>query len=323
MTDWRPTATVRAASNRAEMLRRIRGWFAAKKLLEVDTPALSPYAISDTQIESLEIRHSAVSQRPLFLHTSPEYCMKRLLAAGYPEIYSICRVFRDGESGRQHQPEFTMIEWYRLGFGLREIVEDAVELIDTALDGNQVAKDPVVYDYRDVYIETALVDPFTATIDELVVAASADDALRRSVGNHRDDWLDLILATVVAPSFEKDRLTVLQHYPVSQAALARVCPNNSQTADRFEVFLGASELANGYVELTNPEEQSGRIHSDNAERSRRGRPVRPLDRHFLAALQSGLPSSAGVAMGLERLQMIHDGTDAIQDVVAFAFETDK
>jgi len=323
MNDWRPTGTVQAACSRAEMLRRIRDVFAANDVLEVDTPALGPYAVSDTQIESLKIAQCTVSAQPLFLHTSPEFCMKRLLAAGYPDIYSICRVFRDGESGRHHQPEFTLIEWYRLGFGLQEIIADTVELIDAALDGDRAVKEPVVCDYRDIYVEAACVDPFTATIDDLVAAASADDALRRSVGNYRDDWLDYILATIVAPTFTGDRLTVLQHYPVSQAALARVCPKDARTADRFEVFLGTTELANGYVELTDPEEQARRIRSDNAERSRRGRPVRPLDRHLLAALESGLPPCAGVAMGLERLQMIHDGADTIQDVVTFAFETGR
>ena len=305
------------------MLRRIREHFAANDVLEVDTPALSPYAVSDTQIESLEVPESVVSRRPLFLHTSPEFCMKRLLAAGFPDIYSICRVFRDGESGQRHQPEFTMVEWYRLGFSLRTIIDDALSVIRTALDGASLTKNQVVHDYRDIFIHVADVDPFTATIEELALAAGADNALAQSIGDERDDWLNLILATRVAPTFSRNGLTVLQHYPASQAALARLCPADDRVADRFEIFYGAVELANGYVELTNAEDQAQRIVTDNEERRRRELNVRPEDPSLLAALQAGLPQCSGVAMGLERLQMIHDGTDDIRDVITFSFGADS
>lgn len=323
MTGWRPAAGIQAAKNRAAMMRRLRACFEAANVLEVDTPALSPYAASDTQIESFEIQKSLVGQRPMFLHTSPEFCMKRLLSAGYPDIFSICRVFRDGESGRWHQPEFTMIEWYRLGFGLREIIDDTLELIGAALNADVFQKQPDHYDYRDIFLKTANVDPFTANIDELANAARADGSLRSSVGDERDDWLDLILATRVGPALRKDRLTVLKHYPASQAALARICTADPRVADRFEVFLGSIELANGYVELTDAEEQSRRMHADNEDRRRRGLEVRPHDSLLLAALESGMPAAAGVAMGFERLQMIHDGTDDIRDVITFSFEADE
>jgi len=323
MTDWRPTATVQAARNRAAMLHRIRGYFESQDVLEVDTPAFSPYAVSDTQIESFEISNSRVSQRPMYLHPSPEFCMKRLLSAGYPDIYSICRVFRDGESGRRHQPEFTMIEWYRLELGLRAIVEDTLGLINAALDSERLAGNCVAYNYRDVFVEVAGVNPLTANIAELANAAGADRQLQQSVGDERDDWLDLLLATRITPTFATDRLTVLQHYPASQAALARLCPDDSQVADRFEVFLGTVELANGYVELTDADEYSRRVQTDNENRHRRGLPLRQHDPYLLGALQAGLPCSSGVAMGLERLQMIHDATDDIRDVISFSFETSK
>lgn len=305
------------------MLRRIRGYFETHDVLEIDTPALSPFAVSDTQIESLEIRNSLVSQRPMYLHTSPEFCMKRLLAAGYPDIYSICRVFRDGESGRRHQPEFTMIEWYRLDFDLRAIVDDTLKLINAALDSDQLLGDYVVYDYRDVFVETTGVNPLTADIHELARAAQADEHLKRSIGDERDDWLDLLLATRVTQSFAADQLTVLRHFPASQAALAQVCSDDSRVADRFEVFLGTVELANGYVELTDADEYSRRILADSENRRRRGLPLRPQDSSLLAALQTGLPCSSGVAMGLERLQMIHDATDDIRDVISFSFEAHR
>ena len=320
MSGWQPAAGLRAAKNRVVMMRRIRDCFDTADVLEVDTPALSPYAVSDTQIESLEIPESLVSRRPMFLHTSPEFCMKRLLAAGYPDIFSICRVFRDGESGARHQPEFTMIEWYRLGFGLQAIIDDTIRVIQSALGSTLTQRGSDQLDYRDTFRQVANVDPLAATLQELADAADADDALRKAMGSERDDWLDLILATQVAPVFEKDRLTVLQHYPASQAALARLCPDDPRVADRFEVFFGSIELANGYVELTDAKQQLQRMRADDEARRRRKRAVRPHDHFLLAALEAGLPACAGVAMGFERLQMIHDATDAIQDVLTFSFE---
>jgi lysyl-tRNA synthetase class 2 len=301
------------------MLRRIRHYFDSANVLEVDTPALSPHAVSDLQIESFGIPVSAISRSPLFLNTSPEFCMKRLLAAGYPDIFSICRVFRDGECGRRHQPEFTMIEWYRLGFDLRAIIADTIAVIRAALPEELVAAEPVSVDYRDCFLQTMGIDPLTADTDDLARIANADTDLQQSIGAHRDDWLDLLFAQRIAPTFAADRLTVLRHYPATQAALARLCPDDSRVADRFEVFLGTIELANGYVELTDAAEQSRRMQHDNAARRRRDRELRPHDTNLLAALEAGLPDCAGVAMGLERLQMIHDNTDDIADVLTFSF----
>ena len=321
MTHWRPASGPQTAASRAAMLRRIRTYFDKLEILEVDTPALSPCAVSDTQIESLEIPRSTVSSRPLYLHTSPEFCMKRLLAAGYPDIFSICRVFRDGESGRQHQPEFTLIEWYRLNFSLQAIIDDTVAVIRAAL----AAAAPTalqLYDYRALFVDVLGVDPLEAPIEILADAAGADEALRAAIGDARDDWLDLLLATRIAPGFSTESLTVVRHYPASQAALARLCPGDSLVADRFEIFLGPVELANGYVELTDAREQQQRIEADNANRRLRQRRERPVDSALLAALEHGLPACAGVAMGLERLQMLHDKTDDIRDVITFAFEAD-
>ena len=301
------------------MSKRIRDYFAVNDVLEVDTPALSTFAASDTQIESFEIPSSQVGTQPMFLHTSPEFCMKRLLCAGYPDIFSICRVFRDGESGRRHQPEFTMVEWYRLGFGLDAMIEDTLNMIHAALTGGIVGQEALRFDYRHHFLETVGIDPLTASIEALADAAGADDTLRQSIGDERNDWLDLLLATRIAPTFDTHRLTVLRHYPASQAALARLCPHNPQVADRFEVFFGTSELANGYVELSDAREQANRMQQDNQERHRRGRKVRPRDVSLLAALEHGLPACAGVAVGLERLQMIYSGSNDIHDVLTFPF----
>ncbi len=302
------------------MLQRVRRYFEAAGVLEVDTPALSPYAASDTHIESFEIPQSLLSSRALYLHTSPEFCMKRLLAAGYPDIFSISRVFRDGESGTRHQPEFSLIEWYRLNAGLGEIISDATRLIHAALANGTAVLEAHCFDYVDCFRQTLDIDPLTVSIDGLANAADADSDLRRSIGENREDWLDLVLATRIAPTFAKDRLTVLRHYPASQAALARLCPSDPALADRFEIFMGDIELANGYVELTDAAEQLRRLRADDADRRRRGRRRRPHDAKLLAALQSGLPECAGVAVGFERLQMIYDNTDDIRDVISFSFE---
>lgn len=320
MTDWWPASGPEVATSRAAMLRRLRAYFDTEAVLEVDTPALSATAVSDVNIESLEVI-SDLTEASLYLHTSPEFCMKRLLASGYPDIYSICRVYRDGEVGRHHQPEFTMVEWYRLGFGLVDIIMDTLTAIAIALDEPTLADDVVVIDYRDAFISVCNVDPLQASISDLADATDADDELRRALGDARDDWLDLILTTKIAPTFAADKFTVLQHYPASQAALAQICPADASVADRFEVFMGPTELANGYVELTDAQIQAERIAIDQAMRESRGQVVRPHDQSLLAALESGLPACAGVAMGLERLQMMHDKTDDIRNVISFPFET--
>tara|TARA_R110002096_G_scaffold6305_11_gene29319 strand:+ start:13319 stop:14314 length:996 start_codon:yes stop_codon:yes gene_type:complete len=319
MTAWRPTSGVTVARRRADILQRLRGYFATYDVLEVDTPALSVTAVSDVQIESIAA-HSTLSRVPLYLHTSPEFCMKRLLAAGYPDIYSICRVFRDGEAGARHQPEFTLLEWYRHDFSLGDIIQDTLRVIATALGEPAYSRSAIIRDYCEAFRDTVGVDPLTAGIDELATAAQADSELRASLGENRSDWLDLLLATRVAPAFPRDAATVLRHYPAGQAALARLCPEDSQVADRFEVFIGGLELANGYVELTDASIQADRFANDQLERRQRGYLQRPQDQALLAALQHGLPPCAGVALGLERLQMIHENTDDIRNVIAFPFE---
>jgi len=308
---------VAAARSRAALLERARAYFAAAGILAVDTPALTRYAVTDPHIDSLTAQSSTGGY---FLHTSPEFCMKRLLAAGFPDIYSICRVFRDGESGARHAPEFTMIEWYRLGYSLAAIVEDTLRLIARCLDDPALAGRVEIVDYDEALRRHAGLDAFGASIDELAAVTAAGDRLRREIGDERDVWLDLVMSTVVAPSLPADRLTVIRHYPASQAALARTCPADARVADRFEVFRGAMELANGYVELTDADVQRRRFDDDLDMRQRLGREAVPWDRHLVDALRAGLPDCAGVAVGLERLQMVLDGTDDIRDVMTFESE---
>jgi lysyl-tRNA synthetase class 2 len=243
--------------------------------------------------------------------------MKRLLAAGYPDIYSICRVYRDGEAGPKHAPEFTLAEWYRHGFDLRAIIDDTIRFIATCLDDASLAESVVMTTYDEVVRRHVGVDPLSAGIEELAACTAPDERLRQELGDDRDAWLDLIMVSVVAPALPAGHLTVISHYPASQASLARLCPDDARVADRFEVFYGAMELANGFVELTDAEEQRHRIDTDLARRRRLGRVCEPWDRDLVAALEAGLPESAGVAVGLERLHMVLEGSEDIADVMTF------
>jgi len=302
------------------MLNRARAFFEERNILEVDTPMLSRFAVSDPHIESIEVALQLDPGKAWFLQTSPEYCMKRLLSAGYPDIYEICKVFRDAEAGRYHQPEFTMVEWYRLDFGLNDIMQDTLEFITTLVDAKRFDKAPMLLSHAEAFSEFAGIDSSTADIETLAAAAAADDQLKESLGDRRDDWLDLILAEKISSKFPTDRLTALCHYPASQAALARICPDDASVADRFEVFAGDLELANGYVELVDAKEQSSRFAADQSARNEAGKPQRPIDRACIAALASGLPTCAGVSVGFDRVHMLNEGADNIRQVLSFAFE---
>jgi len=295
---------------RAKMLERARQYFAAQHVLPVDTPAMTRFPGPDPNIASFSVNSQSGARA--FLHTSPEIYMKRLLASGYPDIYSICRVFRDGEAGKRHCPEFTLAEWYRLNFGLSEIINDAVQFIVACLDRPGLADSVVQYDYRELFRIFADLDPFECSIDELAKRCNADARLKSALGTPRQPWLDLVVSTIIAPQFAGDRLTVIRHYPADQAALARLCADDNRVADRFEVFFAELELANGYVELTDVDEQRQRFEKELD--------IHCIDTTLLAALEAGLPDCAGVALGIERLQMVLDQTDDIRDVVTFMAE---
>lgn len=320
---WRPVAGVSTARLRAAMLDDARQYFTREEVLLVDTPALSRCAVSDPNIESVHAKLQLDPDADFFLHTSPEFCMKRLLADGFPDIGQICRVFRDGESGRRHQPEFTMIEWYRRGFGLEDMLADTEGMLALLLGPGCLAAEPLRLSYREAFLKYAGIDPFIAEISELAEQSGADPALAASIGDDRDAWLDLLMVSNVAPAFSPERLTSLSHYPASQAALARLCPSDPDLADRFEVYYGNVELANGYVELTDSHEQSRRLHADQDIRRRRGSPLRPVDTALVQALESGLPDCAGVAVGFDRLLMIRAGHNDIRQVQHFPHEASR
>lgn len=318
MSGWQPDGSVAAARNRAAMLGRVRDYFDEQDVLEVDLPALSAYTTSDLNIDSIALN---LGGETAYLQTSPESAMKCLLAAGYPDIFSISRVYRGSEKGRKHLTEFTMLEWYRRDYDLPRIVADTVGLIARCLERPEFTANVKTWDYQALVRDKTGIDIFTTHAAELADACSADARLRASLGEDRDAWLDLLLATRVAPGLPGDRLTVLQHYPASQAALARLCPADPRVADRFEVFLGPLELANGYVELRNAAEQRARFEATARDREAAGKPTVAADEFLLKALARGLPACAGVAAGFERLHMIYDEADSIDKVVTFADRT--
>lgn len=300
------------------MLTAARGFFAERDVLEVDTPLFSSAAVSDPHIESIPAEPRFARGRPRYLQTSPEYFMKRLLCAGYPDIFQVAKAFRDDEAGARHRPEFTLIEWYRLGFGLNDMMRETAALLGTLIDPQFLSAAPRYLEYGEALERFAGLDWRGADTERLAQAAGADRRLVKALGDDRDGWLDFLVTHRVAPQFERGRLTLLCHYPASQAALARRCPADAAVADRFEVFFGNLELANGFVELRDAEEQERRFAADLEKRRQNGQPVRPLDRRFLAALRSGLPACAGVAAGVDRLLMINEMTDDISRVQTFA-----
>lgn len=311
--NWRPNSGPEMASARARMLERARDYFRHQSVLEVSTPTLSDRTATDPHTGSFEID---AGRNTLYLQTSPEHFMKRLLAAGYPDIFQACHVFRYGEAGPRHLPEFTMIEWYRLGFDLQQIMDDTVAMTSAVLAGRDFAAIDRI-SYSQAFEATLGVDPLSVSCAEMCTALDADDELSRSIGDNIDAWLDLAMATRIAPAFAADRLTLVYHYPANQAALARLCRGDNSVADRFELYCGDLELANGFVELTDAEEQLIRFEEDRRKRAASDMPVPAIDDNLIDALRAGLPECAGVALGLDRLLMIDQGLTDIRQQTTF------
>ena len=321
MNDWRPSASLDAIRLRANLNARIRAFFDERNVLEVETPVLSTAGNSDPNIASFSLEFSgrtdgAASTR--WLRTSPEFALKRLLAAGFGDCYELSRVFRNGEAGGRHNPEFTMLEWYRIGWDHQRLIDETAELVRAALTlvGREATLERIAW--RDLYRQRFDIDPMDASIDALRNALG--DVEIDPDGLHRDDWLDLLLTHRLQPAFPKDQLLVVYDYPASQAALARLRPANPLLAERFELYLGPMELANGYHELTDATEHRGRFERDLAIRRKRGTVMPPLDERLLDAVESGLPACAGVALGVDRLLMAMLGSDRIADVLTFPFD---
>jgi elongation factor P--(R)-beta-lysine ligase len=343
-SDWRPSASLQMLRRRAALLARTREFFAARGVLEVDTPLIVNSPASALHIHSATVHltplgappamHAAPAAAPaadtappLFLHTSPEYAMKRLLAAGSGDIYQICHVARGFEQGRQHNPEFTLVEWYRIGFSLEELMSEVEALLRALLAESAAPWDSERLSYREAFRRELGLDPRAAGRAQLVAAAqragyhappppaAAGDG--RGVPDDRDELLELLMGASVGPRLGRGGFTFVHSYPASQAALARLDPADPRSARRFELYCAGMELANGFHELASSSEQRARFDRDNDQRRRRGLPAAPPDERLLAALAAGLPDCAGVALGFERVLMLAAGARHIDEVLAF------
>ena len=306
---------------RARLLGRIRRFFAEAGVMEVETPIASRAATTDPSLHSLRTGWSGLGARAqtLYLHTSPELPMKRLLAGGSGPIFQVCKVFRDGERGRLHHPEFSLLEWYRPGLGYRDLMSEVADLIRYALDRPELGTELI--SYRELFLDHLGLDPLSADLETLRRAAEVIPG-SRSLDLERDAWLDLLLSHRIESGLGRGCLTFVYDYPPTQAALSRVRQDADADpiAERFELYLEGIELANGFQELTNPLEQRRRFALDMQKRLASGLDRFPVDEEFLAALEAGMPEAAGVALGLDRLLMIATGSKHVDEVLTFPVE---
>ncbi len=317
-TGWRPAATPERLHQRARLLARTRRFFDELGVLEVETPVCSRAGVSDPAIDGMTTRFTgpgAPGGRTLYLQTSPEFPMKRLLAAGSGPIYQICRVFRDGEAGRFHNPEFTLLEWYRPGYDHHRLMDEVSALVRSL---QPACSSEVRWSYSELFRTFLGLDPHRAglqTLRQTALAQGITAAAHLDLPD-RDAWLDLLLSHCIEPRLPRG-LCFVYDYPASQASLARLRPGDPPVAERFELYLDGLELANGFHELAEASEQRRRFERELAQRQILGRPSPPLDEAFLQALEAGLPDCAGVALGIDRLLMRLTGAGHIDDVLAF------
>ena len=308
LTDWQPSASLALLRARARLLEQIRAFFAERGVLEVETPLLAQAGVTDPQVQLFQ-------SAGRYLQTSPEYAMKRLLASGSGPIYQVCKAFRREPGARLHNPEFSMLEWYRPAFDSRQLMQEVEDLLGKLLPPRPVTR----YSYRQLFMEHADIDPFSADLTQLAGCLLAKVELGFEPAD-RDTWLNLLLTHLVEPQLAAQGMVFVYDYPATQAALARLRQAGEQrVAERFEVYVDGLELANGYAELTDPREQTARLEREQEQLYGQGE-QRDIDHRLLQALEFGLPDCAGVALGLDRLLMVISGAKHIREVLAFDWE---
>lgn len=321
---WQSTLSWENAQKRAKILQQIRRFFSQRNVLEVETPMLSLGTVTDVHLEALTCRYNFLAETsinksiPLYLQTSPEFHMKRLLASGYGCIFQIAKAFRHEEAGRFHNPEFTMLEWYRIGYDHFDLMTEVGDLLLEILH----CEVPLTYTYQDIFIEHVELDPLTATKEELI-------ALIKNRGK-LSDWLltvddnDILLQFIFSELIEthigNDAPCFIYNFPKSQASLAKLCSTDDRVAQRFECYYQGIELANGFNELTDSKKQLERFQIDNKTRCVLELKEKPIDKNFISALASGIPQCAGVALGIDRLIMLALKKHHIQEVISFPVE---
>jgi lysyl-tRNA synthetase class 2 len=328
---WRSKASNEILLERALMLKNIRAFFDARGVIEVETPLLSHYATTDPHLDSFQ---SSFRDQICYLNTSPEYAMKRLLAGHEQSIYQICKAFRDDELGPNHNPEFTLLEWYQPGYDMQQLMEEVAELMAGLYHlskfssgvNSPLKKTPFVgLSYQQAFEDFVGINPHQASSEQCYQLAKTNNVeIPRGLGpdDEVDEWLDWLLVQLVLPAFNKQGFTFLHDYPASQCALAKVAKNEQRVlvARRFELFFGEIELANGFHELTDAQEQLRRFKLEQQRRKKAGKEGGPIDDNFIAALSSGLPDCSGVAIGLDRLLMVITNSICIDQVLTFSWD---
>jgi len=313
---FRPAARIENLRRRAELLDRTRRFFREREVLEIETPTLSRGVIVDRHLDPPRCGD-------FWLQTSPESFLKRFVASGGGACFEICRAYREGERGRLHNPEFTIVEWYRPGFDADVLMDEVADLVE-ALLGESRGREKVTY--QELFLRHAKVDPLEASVDELIAAARAIESgeseslsLPEDLDSitDRDDLLDLILVAAIQPKLGRESLTFVHDYPASQAALSRLKPEDPGVGERFELYIDGVELCNGYRELLDASEQRARFVEANEQRVADGKSALPIDELFLEALEAGLPDCSGVALGFDRVVMLACGASSIDEVIAF------
>lgn len=314
---WHPNTSVYILKKRSEILAKIRQFFADNNVIEVETPILSQYTVTDIHLIPFKtqfIGSGDIPELTLYMIASPEYHMKRLLASGSGSIYQLGRSFRNGEIGRLHNPEFTMLEWYRPGYNMQKLIHE----VDAFLQLILCCKPSEMLSYQQAFIRYLEIDPLTANKKELRLVAR-----RKSLSNISDneddidDLLQLLFVSNIEPRIGHDKPVFIYNYPASQSALARINLDDPRISERFEVYYKGIELANGFDELTDNSEQQKRFENENNKRIKLGLAPISIDEHLVAALQYGLTACSGVAIGVDRLIMLALNEKKISDVMSF------
>ncbi len=325
---WRPSCDLKVIQLRAKMLAGVRAFFYQRSVLEVETPLLCHATGTDPQLDFFSTAYHHVpskkemKSKDFFLQTSPEFAMKRLLAAGSGSIFQICKAFRNGESGRFHNPEFTILEWYRVGFTLPQLMDEVAELMVEVLQGSYIINDIQKISYVELFEQTTGLNPLVFCQESYSLYAannSISDAITLC-GKDHSMWLDFIFSYKIQPILNDQSLYMVYGYPVIQSSLARINKDNSAIADRFEVFINGIEIGNGFFELADASEQEQRFDQENKSRAQGQLLQVDKDQLFLDALRFGLPDCSGIAIGLDRLLMIVANADSLNEVIAFPFD---
>lgn len=320
---WEPACDSQCLRLRAQMLATIRNFFEQRSVLEVETPILCQATGTDPQLDFFSsLYQGSGNNKARYLQTSPEFTMKRLLAAGSGSIYQICKAFRQGELGRFHNPEFTILEWYRVDFTLQQLMDEVTELVAEVLQPNCLIGSILKFSYADLFEQVTGLNPLVFSLEDYKAYAlnnNLNDAISLCVGDH-SLWLDFIFSYKVQPVLADHRYCIVYGYPAIQSSLARINRNNTAIADRFEVFIKGIEIGNGFFELKDVKEQEKRFDQENNYRREKGLPQVEKDQLFLQALRSGLPDCSGIAIGLDRLLMIVANVDSVSDIIAFPFD---